>query len=133
MQIAASMIESIVEHAAELELPAPGHAHLFWALFWFDRLQNRPMDAGALHGLSHHLRKARPSLPAGTNRDELEAEILPQLLRATLFAIEGCLRTCLLREVPALLERGIQLTNLLPEADLARSFRLRLVRRAWEA
>src|SRR5205807_2155425 len=47
--------------AAKLELPDPGMGHLFWGLFWYDKLQSDGLEPVLVQKLAAHLLKAEPT------------------------------------------------------------------------
>ena len=48
----------LLKNAQQLQLPDPQLGHLFWSLFWYDKLQNQPIDASWVRKLIYHVLEA---------------------------------------------------------------------------
>jgi hypothetical protein len=110
------------------KLPDPGLGHLFWALFWHDKIQNHPLQAFWVHKLTRHiLQSSRPTLLGGT----LSQGVTDALFEATDFAVKSSLRCCLLDDLPDLLSLALELIDEDDDAWFDRA--QRLLDHAWEA
>jgi hypothetical protein len=125
LQVRGEVAAWLDAHASDYWLPSEGVVHTFWALFWYDRIQNDPPQAYAVRMLARHLVASHPHEIANA---ELQRFACERLFEATLFAIDGCLRTCVFKHVEGLIEAAISLAGARGE----RGWR-RLLRRSWEA
>lgn len=122
---AAVVLES---SAAQLELPDPKLGHLFWSLYWYDKLRNRPPQVLWLRKLAHHLLQSDASK---VQDEEAYKKIIEQIFEACIFSIDACLKVCFFQDVLALLEKAVAIqTDQLSENT---SHRNRALRRGWEA
>ncbi|HEX8458129.1 MAG TPA: hypothetical protein VF656_12585 [Pyrinomonadaceae bacterium] len=122
------------EQANTLDLPRPGLGHLFWSLYWYNKLKNpldanNPPEAFLMRKLNHHLKEAELATAAGADTDK---RILNELFDALIFAVDASLKTGVFEDVTPLLEKA---PYLLEMGDLAgsRSHQTRLAKHCWEA
>lgn len=108
-----------------------GLGHLFWALFWHDRLQHHPTQAIWIRKLARHLLKA-DSL--SIRDDQSYVNIRSKLFEVALFCVDGCLKACLFQHITALLQEAatLLLESDLPKDDLYQKKLRRLLSRCWE-
>ena len=117
--------------ADELKLPKARLGHVFWALFWYDKLQNHPLQAIWMRKLTEHLLKADAK---DIQEDQAYVNVLGRLFDAMLFAVEGCMKACLFQNIRALLETALNLLNGDLEKNDVNNKRLyKLLRKCWEA
>jgi hypothetical protein len=129
LQFAPGSGEALSNRGGRLGLPNAKTVHLFWALFWHDKLQKHPLQAFWIQKLATHALRAQ--VPLFPDRS-LREEVTGALFRTILFAVDGCMRCCLLIPVPELLERA----SLLVEefgADEQPPRRRDLIGLAWKA
>jgi hypothetical protein len=119
--------EILEASADELKLPNARLGHLYWAFYWYDERQNDPVQAFWIRKLAFHVLAADPSrMKDGPER------LVPHLLEILLFTVDGCLKTCIFRDVQKLLRKAV---DLLYSDELREdiSYQRRLLRRCWEA
>ena len=118
------------EHPVKsLDLPDAGLGHLYWALLWHDEWKSRPPQAIWMRKLAFHLQHADLSRVRDSPR---YGDLLRQTFEACVFAVDGCLKTCLFTEVHPLIERAVSLLQSdfpgYPAAE-----QRRLLRECWRA
>jgi hypothetical protein len=114
--------------AAQLELPDAKLGHLFWSLYWYDKLQNQPPQVLWLRKLAHHLLRSDASK---VQDGEVYKGVIEQIFEACIYSIDACLKVCFFRDVPSLLEKAVAIqTDQLSENA---SHRKRALKRCWEA
>lgn len=127
---------ALTENYQELELPPSGLGHLFWGLFWHDKLLNSPAEAFWIRKLAYHLALADESK---IDDEAIQREIIPRIFEALIYVADGYLRTCLFhkrqmgsRDLQDLLSRAF---DLIETDDLRNSpsHQKRLLRTCWEA
>ena len=123
------MARYLEKNAAGLSLSPPGLGHLFWGLFWYNKLRNDPIQAFFIRKLAHHLVKLHLT---GTGSGLSYGKIIRDIYEAHLFTIDGAMKICLFELVPTLLQNILDLMddeNFKPtDSDLKR-----LYERSWEA
>jgi hypothetical protein len=114
--------------APQLELPDAKLGHLFWSLYWYDKLQNRPPQVLWLRKLAHHLPRSDGS---EVQDEEVYKGVIEQIFEACIYSIDACLKVCFFQHVPSLLEKAVAIqTDQLSENA---SHRKRALKRCWEA
>ncbi|MEP6911230.1 MAG: hypothetical protein ABI923_00665, partial [bacterium] len=124
-------LDSLAEMADELKLPDPRLGHLFWSLFWYDKLQNHPVEAMWIRKLTRHLLRADSTL---ITEDQLFVQISNRLFEALLFTIDGCLKTCLFHDIAGLMETAVFVLRDInvQGSDSYQKGLVRLLRKCWE-
>jgi hypothetical protein len=113
----------------ELELPDPKLGHLFWALYWHDRLGGDSVQAFWVRKLTTHILEAEAPVIV----DEALPAAVTEAMFDTIIDVASCsLKACLLTDVPKLLERATALVNYGDPATRRSQVR-RLRRLAWQA
>lgn len=102
-RIAPEPARFLAGHWAEYGLPPSPLAHLFWALFWYDRTGVRPVDAFAVRKLKGHLLKSRVPNPFDLP-EAWRTEVATTVFEACLSCVRHCLQFSLLDDVPSVLE-----------------------------
>lgn len=122
---------ALAETAKALDLPHPGLGHLFWSLYWYNKLepQKSPPEAFWMRKLNHHIKEAALITPAG---DEIDKRILSELFDALIYAVKGSLRTGVFEDVTPLLEKAPYLLEM-GELTGSYSHQKRLAKLCWEA
>lgn len=123
LRVRSDVARVLAENHVKLGLPPPELGHLFWALYWYDKLQNHVIEAFWMRKLAHHLMQADV---LEVSAERLQKEVAPNLFDALLFTTSGYLKTCLFErqraggrraaDVPSLLEKAAGLL----ESDLLR-------------
>jgi hypothetical protein len=123
----------LARHWHEFQLPSPAFGHLFWALYWHDKIQNKPREAFWINKLSVHLLAGLSGM--GRNVPSLtDVTIKRAVVEATLFAAAACLTTCVLDHIPALIENCSRLVEGGADTDDEwRSEVNRLLALAWQS
>lgn len=118
----------LAERSRELGLPSAGLGHLFWAIYWHDRLQQRPVEPFWAHRLAIHLVEGLPTLHDQTP----SAAVTDALFEAVVRSVRWCIHSCVLEPVDRLLEAALALID--DESDDGAERRAeRLLHLAWEA
>jgi len=108
-------------------LSNPRLCHLFWSLFWRDKLVNHPLEPFWIEKLVLHV------LAVGSLREigQDSADIRSILFDATVKAVEQGLTVTMLEPIPELLERGLALISD-DGSEEARSQARRLRKTCWD-
>jgi hypothetical protein len=109
-------------------LTPEGLGHAFWALFWYDKWRDRPLQAFAARKLAYHL--VRSDLTPLHNLD-LYARATLRLVDAFQFAIHAASRTCVYEPLPQMIERASTYVDAVP-SQTERSRRKKLRDVCWE-
>jgi len=131
LRVIPEQTDVLEEMFEELKLPDPRLGHLFWALFWHDKLQNHPLQAVWMRKLTQHLLKADAS---NVGDEQTYVNILGRLFDALLFAVDGSMKACLFQNIRKLLETALNLLEGdLQKGDVYQKRLARLLRKCWEA
>jgi len=120
---------ALCKYGDKLNLPKAGLGHLFWALFWYDQLQARPLEALWIRKLAHHLIESE--LIEIKDPEEFEA-VVNRFFEAILFALDACMQVCVFESINPLLDKIFTIFD--DEQLLTKtSYRKRIFRKCWEA
>lgn len=121
---------TLVNMEGSLNLPSSKIGHIFWALFWYDRLpKDRYYEAFWIRKLVYHLLNCDSGL---TEQINLPSELRLQLFEAYLFATEGCIRTCVYDDLGILFDKALQVISAKEVGD-AQQLCARLFKQCWKA
>jgi hypothetical protein len=120
---------TLVQRWHDYELPDPEVVNIFWALFWYDWLQQHA-EGYWINKTSAHLQACNAASFRGLQRSAARVE--KSLFDACLFVIKGCLSACILHTVSDLLTMASALTEAEEEGERRRRVS-RLLGLAWEA
>ena len=117
---------ALIERWKDYGLSDPRLCHLFWSLFWRDKLVEHPLEAFWTDRLTRHI------LGVGSLREigQDSPDIKRALFQATMFAITQSLAATLLATIPELLEMALALISDDGSEAAAQASRLR--KACWE-
>jgi hypothetical protein len=119
----------LAEHHGQYGLPDPRLGQLFWAL-WISDIGETAQGFWVRKLATHLLEVGSPdAIPV---RQPLSAAVTTAFFNTTVFAIDACIKACLLEFVPKLLKMGLALAESGPANELERR-RSRLLTRSWQA
>ena len=102
----------LIDDPDAFDLPHPTFVHLYWSLFWGDKLRKHPDQAYWFDKLSYHLTRSEVAYMKGIEDfDQLYDNFTDYYVKC----LEGCIKTVLLKKAQLLIEVFIE--NHFPNLD----------------
>ena len=134
-RVAPEACEELTESWRDFDLADPGMVHLFWTLYWTDIELHGARNIGVLPKVcAHLLLSATPAELKGRlgGQKAFVSSFTNDFFDIATDILRACLRTCVLSDVPALLEYLLRLAED-DNAEVERRRRSRLRPLAWQA
>jgi hypothetical protein len=127
--------EQLTASWRDFDLADPGVVHLFWTLYWTDTELRSALNVAMLPKLCRHMLASATPAEIRERLGGRKADIssfTDEFFNIAIEVLRACLRTCVLGDVPALLDYTLRLTEDDSE-QVERRRRARLRPLAWQA